>query len=61
MVMTVGVVSALVARDSGEQLFVADAQALWGDIDVEVSAGGRPTHLHMTAAGDHKSRQKLWC
>jgi putative ABC transport system permease protein len=37
-VMTVGVVSALVASDSLEQLFVADAEALWGDVDVEVTS-----------------------
>ena len=43
IVMTVGVVSALVAADSLEQLFVADAQALWGDVDVEVTSGAGAT------------------
>ena len=43
LVMTVGVVSALVAGDSLEQLFVADARAIWGDVDVEVTGGARTT------------------
>ena len=38
LLMTVGVVAALVAGDSLEQLFVADAQAVWGDVDVEVAS-----------------------
>ena len=38
IVMTVGVVSALVASDSLDRLFVADAQAVWGDVDVEVTS-----------------------
>jgi ABC-type lipoprotein release transport system permease subunit len=38
VVMTIGVVSSLVASDSLEQLFAADAQAIWGPVDVEVTA-----------------------
>jgi putative ABC transport system permease protein len=62
VVMTVGVVSALVAGDSLEQLFVADAQALWGDVDVAVAPGGRPTFAEGTArmvgveAGEESTR-----
>ena len=37
-VMTVGVVSALVAADSLEGLFVADAHAQWLDVDIAVTA-----------------------
>ena len=37
-VMTVGVVGALVAGDSLERLFVADAYAEWAGVDVEVTA-----------------------
>ena len=37
--MTVGVAGALVAGDSLERLFVADATAQWGEVDVEVTSG----------------------
>ncbi len=39
LLMTIGVVAALVAGDTLEQLFVADAEALWGEVDVEVTSG----------------------
>jgi len=39
IIMTTGVAAALVAGDSLEQLFVADAEALWGDVDVEITSG----------------------
>ena len=38
VVMTVGVVAALVAGNSLERLFVADARAQWGDVDVQVTS-----------------------
>ena len=38
-VMTVGIAGTLIAGDSLDQLFVADARALWGDVDVEVTSG----------------------
>ena len=37
-VMTVGTVGALVAADSLDRLFVADAEAEWGAVDVEVTS-----------------------
>lgn len=36
VIMTVGTTGALVAADSLERLFVADAHAEWGEVDVEV-------------------------
>lgn len=39
-VMTVGTTAALVAGDSLEQLFIEDARAEWGDVDVEVTNPG---------------------
>lgn len=38
VVMTIGTVGALVAGDTLAQLFVVDAQALWGEVDVEVTS-----------------------
>ena len=38
--MTAGVVGALVAADSLDALFVADALAEWGEVDVEVTSAG---------------------
>ena len=38
IVMTVGTTSSLVAADSLEQLFIQDARAQWGPVDVEVTS-----------------------
>lgn len=38
-VMTVGIGGTLIAGDTLDQLFVADARALWGEVDVEVTNG----------------------
>ncbi|HWL66321.1 MAG TPA: ABC transporter permease [Actinomycetota bacterium] len=39
LLMTVGMSGALVAGDMLDRLFVADAQAQWGEVDVEVTSG----------------------
>ncbi|HYI44447.1 MAG TPA: FtsX-like permease family protein [Actinomycetota bacterium] len=39
LIMTIGTLGALVAADTLEQLFVADAEATWGEVDVEVTSG----------------------
>ena len=39
VLMTVGAVGALVAGDTLDQLFISDAEATWGEVDVEVTSG----------------------
>ena len=63
LLMTVGVVAALVAGDSLEQLFVADAQAVWGDVDVEVTSGEGATFeesFARTVGTDGGSQSPAW-
>lgn len=61
VVMTVGVVGALAAADTLEQLFVADAEVMWGEVDVEVTSAEGATFDETAArrigidAGEHSN------
>ena len=62
-VMTVGVVAALVAGDSLEQLFIADARAQWPGVDVAVASADNAVFeegLARTAAVEAGTTTSAW-